>query len=87
LPRELHNVVIPDSIRNPGFSVKLVLDLIGEREHSSLTQIIRKLCLVRQDIVFSLILGRSDLRATVIFVKRFSEFGKLDEQLAMDYGF
>jgi hypothetical protein len=38
-------------------------------------------------MAFSLILGRIDLRATVIFVKRFSELGKLDKQLAMDYGF
>jgi hypothetical protein len=37
---KLHNVVIPDLIRNPGFSVKLVLDLIGEREHSSVDHII-----------------------------------------------
>jgi hypothetical protein len=36
-------------------------------------------------MVFSLILAA--LRATVIFFKRFSELGKLDEQLAMGYGF
>ena len=45
------------------------------------------------DIVFSLILGPvpkafgTDLRATVIFIKRFSGLSKLDDQLAMDYGF